>query len=259
MTESTLLLHGFTGSSSSWGRVLTAIRTLGGEVSALDLPGHGARGGEPGPGTSSLASTLTEVDESLSSEGGEQALVGYSMGGRIALHYAHRNPGRLDRLVLESASPGLASEEERAQRIAADEELADALEREGLEAFVDRWEALPLFATQRALPESIREELRERRLLGRATGLAWALRVLGTGRLPSLWDALSGIDVPTLVLVGGLDAKFLEIGERMAEQLPRASLHVVPDAGHAIHLERPDAWAQAVGDFLGGSIVPDHD
>ena len=259
MTESTLLLHGFTGCSSSWGRALAALRTLGGDVSALDLPGHGARGVVRDSSASSLESILSEVDESLSPEGGNRALIGYSMGGRIALHYAHGNPGRLDRLVLESASPGLDSEEERAQRIAADEELADALEREGLEAFVDRWEALPLFATQRALPGSIREELRERRLLGHASGLAWALRVLGTGRLPSLWDALPGIDVPTLVLVGGLDAKFLEIGERMAEQLPRASLHVVPDAGHAIHLERPDAWAQAVGDFLGGGVVPDHD
>jgi len=259
MTDSTVLLHGFTGSSSSWNPVRKALGAVGGSVSAIDLPGHGARSGEADPRAFSLATTLEGVDASFSAVGGQRNLVGYSMGGRIALHYAHRNPDRLDRLVLEAASPGLADERERAERVAADERLADALERDGIEKFVDRWEALPLFATQSALPEAIRAELRERRLLARPSGLASALRVLGTGRLPSLWDALPGIEVPALVLVGGLDAKFLEIGERMVGLLPRAYLHVVPDAGHAVHLERPDAWAGAVGDFLGRPPRLDHD
>jgi len=246
----TLLLHGFTGSAAAWGPALTSLRGLGREVVPVDLPGHGARADEIDARAFSLESTLEEIEHSLSAEKGSASLVGYSMGGRIALQYAHRHPGRLGHLVLESASPGLATAEQRAERRAADEELAAELERDGIEAFVDRWEALPLFTTQRGLPAAIRDDVRTRRLLNRAGGLAAALRGLGTGALPSLWDVLPRIRTPTLVLVGGLDDKFVEIGRRMVALLPQASLHVVPDAGHAVHLERPQAWARAVGDFL---------
>jgi 2-succinyl-6-hydroxy-2,4-cyclohexadiene-1-carboxylate synthase len=223
---------------------------LGREVVPVDLPGHGARADEIDARAFSLETTLEGIEHSLSAEKGLASLVGYSMGGRIALQYAYRHPGRLGHLVLESASPGLATAEQRAERRAADEELAAELERDGIEAFVDRWEALPLFTTQRGLPAAIGDDVRTRRLLNRAGALAAALRGLGTGALPSLWDVLPRIGTPTLVLVGGLDDKFVEIGRRMVALLPQASLHVVPDAGHAVHLERPQAWARAVGDFL---------
>jgi len=177
-------------------------------------------------------------------------LVGYSMGGRLALAYTARNPGRVRSLVLESASPGLATEEERAARRDADEALALRLETGGMAAFVDHWEALPLFESQRALPEEVQARHRALRLRNHPASLAASLRRLGTGCLPSYWGSLPALGVPVLVLVGGLDRKFTEIGRRMAAALPDATLAVVPDAGHTVHLERPEAWLEAVTPFL---------
>lgn len=177
-------------------------------------------------------------------------LVGYSMGGRLALAYAVRNPERVRRLVLESASPGLETEEERAQRRVDDEALAWRIEADGMEAFVAHWEAIPLFESQGRVSEEVRALQRTLRLANHPASLAASLRGLGTGSLPSYWGSLAGLGVPVLVLVGELDRKFTRIGTRMAALLSDADLAVVPDAGHAVHLERPDAWLQAVTPFL---------
>lgn len=214
----------------------------------LDLPGHGRRGGDVAPWRHSLEAVESEID--LLARGGALDLVGYSMGGRLALAYAVRNPGRVRRLVLESASPGLVTEEQRSARRDADEALAHRLERDGMAAFVEHWEALPLFESQRALPEDVRARRRAQRLRNHPASLAASLRGLGTGSMPSYWGSLPRLGVPVLVLVGGLDRKFTEIGRRMADALPSATLAVVPDAGHAVHLERPEAWLEAVVPFL---------
>lgn len=176
-------------------------------------------------------------------------MLGYSMGGRIALHYACSRPSRLSGLVVESSSAGLETEVERARRRAADEALADRIVERGVAWFVDTWEELPLFATQRRLSPRIRSEVRRGRLANDPRSLAASLRGLGTGHLPSLWGVLSRLTVPTLVIVGGLDRKFVEIGRRMVERLPDGCLEVVPGAGHRVHLERPDAWVDRVTDF----------
>lgn len=248
------LLHGFTGSAEAWGRAVPACLVAAGyRHRAVDLPGHGARRGEVDPTAFTLEATLGDVRSSMLGSGhvsNSGALIGYSMGGRVALHVAHRYPELVSCLVLESASPGLASPEERAQRVTSDEALARALESDGIHPFVDGWEALPLFASQVDLDEGTRRALRARRLANDPSSLAASLRGLGAGRPPSLWDDLASIEVPTLVLVGARDEKFVRIGERMAERMPRAYLHVVDGAGHTVHLERPDAWCEAVEAFL---------
>jgi 2-succinyl-6-hydroxy-2,4-cyclohexadiene-1-carboxylate synthase len=242
------LVHGFTGSCASWGApVLEGLAAAGLAPVPLDLPGHGHRSGETDPARFQLAAALACIDEA----GGAGPLVGYSMGGRIALHYAVRYPERVTHLVLESASPGLASAEDREERRSADEALARRLEHDGIEAFVDRWERLPIFESQAALPDAERTRVRALRLANDASSLAASLRGLGTGALPSLWNRLPKLHVPTLLVVGALDEKFVAIAERMADALPRAALVVVPGAGHAVHLERPDAWLSAVVGFLG--------
>jgi 2-succinyl-6-hydroxy-2,4-cyclohexadiene-1-carboxylate synthase len=172
------------------------------------------------------------------------------MGGRIALHFAVRYPDRVDRLVLESSSPGLRSEAERSARAADDDELARQILDRGVEWFVDEWEARPLFESQRGVDAAARAALRTRRLQNDAASLAAALTGLGTGRLPSLWEDLPRIETPVLILVGGEDRKFTGIALDMAAALPDARVVVVPDAGHAVHLERPLAWVGAVVEFL---------
>ena len=116
---------------------------------------------------------------------------------------------------------------------------------------MDRWESMPLFETQRAVPAEQRAVLRAGRLANEPASLAAALRGLGTGALPSLWARLADFTAETLLLVGSEDAKFADVGRRMAKLLPRAEVAVVGGCGHAVHFERPDAWVEVVTDFLG--------
>jgi 2-succinyl-6-hydroxy-2,4-cyclohexadiene-1-carboxylate synthase len=173
--------------------------------------------------------------------GGERfALVGYSMGGRIALHAAFALADHLDRLVLIGASPGIADAEERAARRAADDALADRIEAIGVEAFAREWAQLPLWQGQ---PDRVAAAAHADRLRNTPEGLAAALRGLGTGVMDPLWDALPSLTVPVTLAVGERDEKFRAIAERMAAALPRAELRVIPDAGHAAHLEHPTTIA----------------
>lgn len=247
-----LLLHGFTGSGRSWPTsLIEGLISRARTPTLLDLPGHGRWAGDTAREHFTLQAALRAI---AAAQGGEPGpVIGYSMGGRLALAYAAAHPGRVTHLVLESASPGLATEEERAARRAADEALARGLEAQGIEPFVRRWEALPLFESQGALPFEVRAAQRARRLANDPGSLAAALRGLGTGALPSYWETLGEIRMPTLLLVGALDVKFVEIAGAMERALPEAELAVVPRAGHAVHLERPDAWLSAVLGFLGRS------
>jgi 2-succinyl-6-hydroxy-2,4-cyclohexadiene-1-carboxylate synthase len=249
----TLLLHGFTGSSRSWSGVLVdGLASLGRAPVLVDLPGHGRHRGASSPDHFTLAGVFESILEA--SRGASLDLVGYSMGGRMALAFAVIHPDRVSRLVLESASPGLATEGEREARRAADEALARSLEENGIEAFVDAWQRQPLFESQATLPPGVLAEQRARRLRNDPASLGACLRGLGTGSQPSFWDALPGLDIPTLVLAGEADTKFVEIGRRMVRALPRGRLAAVPGAGHAVHLERPDAWLAHVGGFLAGGF-----
>jgi len=173
------------------------------------------------------------------------------MGARLALALAVRHPERVRRLVLESGSPGLATETERAARRASDEILAARLEREGIVPFVERWEARPLFeGLRRRLSAEERRAVHQRRLSHDPRLLAASLRGLGTGSLPSFWDALPRLDSPVLLLVGVEDEKFVGIAREMEQELPHTKLRVVADAGHTVHLEQPGVWLEAVTSFL---------
>lgn len=183
-------------------------------------------------------------------DGRPPVLAGYSMGGRIALHYALSAAASIRGLILESASPGMEGTEERAARRAWDAEWAAVLRREGIAAFVDRWEALPLFEGVRRLPEAERNALRQRRLAADPEGLSSALEGLGTGVLPSVREALSGLDVPTLLIVGQADEKYVRMARDMVALLPRARSVVVPRSGHVVHLEAPERWVDEVSGFV---------
>jgi 2-succinyl-6-hydroxy-2,4-cyclohexadiene-1-carboxylate synthase len=240
-----ILLHGFTGSSASWGdRLIDGLTSAGVQPVLVDLPGHGRHAGEIDAAAFTLDAALGAITEASVAD--PAPVLGYSMGGRLALAYAVRYPERVSHLILESASPGLETESSRADRRASDEALAVRLETEGIETFVDLWETQSLFGSQSVLPEEVRATLRARRLLNDPESLAAALRGLGTGAIPSYWTDLERLSMPTLILVGELDPKFLAIGQTMAGQIPDARVAAVSGAGHAVHLERPDAWLEAV-------------
>jgi 2-succinyl-6-hydroxy-2,4-cyclohexadiene-1-carboxylate synthase len=160
--------------------------------------------------------------------------VGYSQGGRLCLQLALDRPGVVHRLVLVSASPGLADPEERAARRETDEQLAQDIERDGVDAFLERWLGQALFAT--LTPEQAGIELRRAR--NTADYLTYQLRVLGQGSQPSNWERLGELRMPVLLIAGELDTKFVDIAQRMAERIADVRVEVIPGAGHACHLER---------------------
>lgn len=244
-----VLLHGFMGSSASWGTaVVDGLASTGRSPILVDLPGHGRHAGVVAPWRFTVEAVAADILGYATKSPVD--LVGYSMGGRLALDFALAYPDRVRRLVIESGSPGLETEEERARRRADDEELAKRLEVEGIESFVDHWEDLPLFESQKALPPDVRAGHRVGRLRNHAPSLAAALRGLGAGSLPSHWGALSRCALPTLILAGELDTRYVGIGERMQARMPNAQLVVVRGAGHTVHLENPAAWVEAVVGFL---------
>ena len=245
-----LLLHGFTGSTETWAPVLQRLAAES-EIVAIDLIGHG-RSDVPADWTRySFERCVADLLAVLDTLGiAETDLLGYSLGGRVALHLAAAAPERVRGLILESASPGLADPTERRARLESDLALADEIERAGLESFVDSWEQQPLFASQRSLPEAERLTLRGQRLRSDPRGLANSLRGMGAGRQEPLWERLPDLAMPTLILVGELDRKYCELGRQMAAQLPNARLEVVPGAGHTVHLEQPDHFGDAVLSFL---------
>lgn len=245
-----LLLHGFTLTGGSWNGVIRALPAHW-RTCAPDLRGHG-RAGQSRP--VSLEAVLGDVLRLAGAEEGpEQAplvLVGYSMGGRLALHAALAAEMRLHHLVLIGASPGLADPREREARRAADERLADELERVTIEAFAARWGAQT--AVLAGQPPEVARLARAERLRSTPEGLAAALRGLGTGALPSLWPRLGEVRVPVTLVVGERDDKFTAIASQMARRLPHAELAVVAGAGHAVHLEQPAAVARILA-----ATVPD--
>ena len=245
-----LLLHGFTGSSENWTSHQPAFSEHFTTITP-DILGHGQSAAPQNAGRYAIAEAAADLVELLDQLSAEPAhLLGYSMGGRLALFMALHYPIRFRSLTLESASPGLKIASERHARIERDQALADQIESDGIEAFVSYWETLPLWQSQQSLPSHIRERLRQQRLHNSAHGLANSLRGMGTGAQPSLWNQLSQLELPVLLLSGALDEKFTAIGKRMAEQMPNARQVSIADVGHTIHLEAPEAFRRQVLEFL---------
>jgi 2-succinyl-6-hydroxy-2,4-cyclohexadiene-1-carboxylate synthase len=244
------ILHGFTGAAQTW-ESLRLDFDGDHRVIAVDLPGHGLSSSPADPRRYSLrrfADDLLRVMDNLGIE--RTALLGYSMGGRAALHFTVAHGDRIAGLILESTSPGMVEPELRQSRARADEELALFIERKGIPAFVDRWENLPLWESQWGMPASARFSLRAQRLRNNQTGLANSLRGAGPSVDPLSKGDLALINVPTLLIAGALDTKYVGIARDLAGEIRHSRTVIIPDAGHAIHIERPGAFAKAVQEFL---------
>jgi len=250
--RSVLFLHGFTGSGADY---LPFFRVLSHDYRclALDLPGHGATCTPLSPERMSVRHTVADLMAICEQLGADHpVVVGYSMGGRIALGAAVIGPHWPAAIVLESASPGLPSHAQRMARKASDELLALRLEREGVASFMSYWAALPLFSSQRALAhEPLRRQMRIR-MGQRVDGLAASLRGAGTGAQPSWWEQLEGVDVASLLITGEHDDKFTAIADGMQARMPSALRVTVKEAGHNVHLERPQVWVSQLTAFLAG-------
>jgi 2-succinyl-6-hydroxy-2,4-cyclohexadiene-1-carboxylate synthase len=242
------LLHGFTQGGRSWREVISRMPE-GWRWIAPDLRGHGETQVRPGAPCSMEACTedLVALWEEL--DLGRTHLVGYSMGGRLALHVAATRPERAASLLTIGAHAGL-EESAREGRRRGDEALADRIETDGVEAFVDYWQSLPLFAGLARRGDSYLAEVSGERLKNHAAGLACSLRGMGAGVMEPAWDRLARIKAPCTFVAGQLDHGYVASARRLAAAVPSGRVEIVPRAGHAVHQERPDAFARILANHL---------
>ncbi len=245
-----LLLHGFTGSAVAMSDVATALGACH-EVVVPDLVGHGSSPVPSDVGAYSADAQVRYLQDVVGQYQTPLPVVGYSMGARLALTFAVAAPELVSSLVLIGGTAGIAEESAREARRRSDEMLADMIEREGVAAFVDYWESLPLFASQRGLGADRRHAIRAGRLNNTATGLANSLRGFGAGEMPSVWHCLGDVAVPTLVIAGSLDTKYVGLSGQLVERLPNAKALVVDGVGHAVHTEAQSAVVEAILAHLG--------
>ena len=229
-----VLVHGFTQTGRSWAPIVDRLAERF-EVVTVDAPGHG--------GSSRVETSLDDGAELLGATSGAATYVGYSMGGRLCLHLALAHPELVDGLVLLSATAGIEDDGERTARRSQDDALATTIEHDGVDAFLDRWVAQPMFAT-------LTDPGLDDRRRNDAAGLASSLRLAGTGTQRPLWDRLPSLTMPVLVVAGERDVKFVALAERMAGLIADATLAIVAGAGHTAHLECPDDFVDALESWM---------
>lgn len=242
------LLHGFTQSGRSWLEVISKLPE-GWMWIVPDLRGHGETRTRPGAPCSMDACTrdLLMLWDHLGVA--RTHLVGYSMGGRLALHVAARRPERTLSLLTIGAHAGL-EEGAREGRRRGDEALAQRIEQEGLEAFVNHWSSLPLFAGMERRGPAFVAQARAERMTNHVAGLACSLRGMGAGVMEPLWDDLRNLAVPCTFVAGQLDHGYVTSARRLASTVPNGRVEVVPRAGHTVHQERPEAFARLLAAHL---------
>ncbi|MGE7186044.1 2-succinyl-6-hydroxy-2,4-cyclohexadiene-1-carboxylate synthase [Peribacillus sp. NPDC006672] len=248
--EPLVLLHGFTGNRDTWNFLIPLLRERYTMI-MVDIIGHGMSASPANHRRYGMEQVAEDIKFILDELHFPKAhVLGYSMGGRLGLGFACLYPEYVDKLILESASPGLLTEEEREIRRQNDRKLAERILENGMEAFVDQWENIPLFESQKRLSAKTRSAIREQRMENVPAGLSNSLLGMGTGSQPSYWEDLKTLDFPVLLVTGELDPKFCEIADSMKKKLKRAEWKIINDAGHAIHVEDGEKFGKIISEFL---------
>ncbi|MFT4417094.1 2-succinyl-6-hydroxy-2,4-cyclohexadiene-1-carboxylate synthase [Fredinandcohnia humi] len=248
--EPLLFLHGFTGSLHNWDEIVDFMKNTF-QCILLDIIGHGKTESPTDFQRYDIEMVAKDIDHILGALGLSKVnLLGYSMGGRLALAFSLNFQERVKKLILESSSPGLRTEDERNARRISDEKLANQIEQNGIESFVHYWENIPLFSSQNQLPVDKQLAIRVQRLSNNPLGIANSLRGMGTGSQPSYWDRLGELSAPILLLCGELDSKFCTLAELMSKCFQNVRVEKINDAGHAIHVEQPIIFGKIVSEFV---------
>jgi 2-succinyl-6-hydroxy-2,4-cyclohexadiene-1-carboxylate synthase len=252
-----VFLHGFTGDTRTWSEVTDLLKGMY-QCISIDIIGHGKTDSPLDADRYAMDAASEDIKAILNElDIKKAAFVGYSMGGRLALHYSNLYSETVSVLILESASPGLKTNEEQQERRERDHILADRIMDEGLQSFVKFWEDIPLFSTQKKLPQEVRERIRAQRLQQSPVGLSNSLKGMGTGTQPSWWGALESLPFPVILFVGELDRKFAAIADEMKMSIPDSEIIPFFDTGHAIHVEDPRKFGTIVKEVLFNYIKED--
>lgn len=227
-----VFLHGFLGSPALWTDPTESLSI----PSLIDhLPGHG-----PSPWTLPDADFFAVIDQIADRiKPPRFGLCGYSMGARLALALAIRHPQRVSSLMLIGVDPGIVDDAERQARIQWEDRWVRLLLEKGLPSFVSEWEKLPLFASQNRLSQTSQLQQRLSRLQHRPDAILWALRTLGTGRMPNLWPHVPSLQMPISLVTGEVDEKFSTIAQKLTSIHPFIEHHVISGSGHNPILEAP--------------------
>jgi len=244
-----LFIHGFTGSGEDWYNIKDSFPGM--RLLLVDLPGHGMS-----DSTSdlkyytqdNLVRMIEDIRENLELK--KLILVGYSLGGRLALSYAAIFPENLYKLIVESGQPGLTSEDDRTGRVKEDEELADYIAKNEIDNFVDFWMSKDIFRSENNLLESERNEIRNRKLKNNNTGLSNMLRGFSLGRMRPLWGELGKIRCKTLLIAGELDKKYCELNKKVQSEIKNSRFEIVAEAGHNVHLEKREEFIRLINGFI---------
>lgn len=242
------LLHGFTQSGRSWNEVISKMPERWMWI-VPDLRGHGATQIRSGSSCSMDACTA-DLEMLWDHLGVERThLVGYSMGGRLALHVAVRRPQRVLSLLTIGAHAGLDPDGREGRRL-GDEALAERIEKGGVEAFVNYWGSLPMFAGIERRGPNFVAQVRADRLENHVAGLACSLRGMGAGAMEPVWDGLAHVESPCTFVAGQLDHGYVASARRLAATVPHGRIEIVLHAGHSVHQERPEAFARVLFNHL---------
>ena len=244
-----LALHGFTGCGADFAPLA---QQVSGDWHCPELPGHGFEPQldcSPQGTVDCINELITHHQPPVTTQ---KILLGYSMGARASLLHAAYHPGVWDALILISANPGIEDETERTNRRIADAELADSIERLGMQAFLEFWQETPLIRSQKHITGNLRASMQANRLKNTSIGLAKSLRQFGQGDAPNLWPELGKLTVPALLITGEKDTKYTNIAQRMQAVLPHASHVTIPNASHMPHLEQSDLVIKAIHTFFAG-------
>jgi 2-succinyl-6-hydroxy-2,4-cyclohexadiene-1-carboxylate synthase len=259
-----VFLHGFLGSGKSWREIFQinklSEQSRNGDINVAlqdqyfcilpDLPGHGENTKLDFSTTISFDFVTDWLFHLLDEIPAPKIhLVGYSLGGRVALHFATRYPEQIHSLILESANAGIIDEAERARRLAEDSARAESMLRDGMPAFVEKWYDMPLFASLKNHPEKI-SAIKEAAKQNNPRWMAKVIVELSPGLQTPLWDSLSELSFPVLLIAGAKDEKYVQVMQKMAEQIPSAQKNILPEAGHNVHAEQPEVYIELLKNFL---------
>jgi 2-succinyl-6-hydroxy-2,4-cyclohexadiene-1-carboxylate synthase len=248
--ESVFFLHGFTGCATDWAPVVSLLNKKY-NYYLVDLVGHGKSDSPKEKHYYSIDSIVKQLKEIiLTITNNKIVLAGYSMGGRIALNFALQNASILKGLILESSTYGIIEEDLRIERIRQDEKLAEFIDNNPIDKFIDYWMNIDLFNTQRRFSNERLNRIRERKLENNRTGLSNTLRCSGTGCMKPLYNNLKDIPVETILISGELDTKFTDINTEMVKLFTNAEHRIITNAGHNTHLEEPRRFIAEVNKFL---------
>ena len=242
-----IFLHGFVGSSEDFDAARLALGNTA-RVVTPDWPGHGSLSTLRKASDYTLSAHLKIIDEAVAKTSGPVTLVGYSMGGRILQHWLIQNPTQPkgSKVVLVSTSPGIADVAERQNRVSGDAAVARLLRIEGMNRFLHYWHWQTMFQPLMRLPRETLTPILKRRAACDPEGLALSLAGVGTGELADTWSLIPNLPDTTQIIAAELDSRYVELAHQMHTAAPQIKLNILQGAGHAVHLEKPKEFAEAL-------------